>query len=84
VLLAELTRLGGSDLHLRAGSPPWARVDGLLDVLPDQPVLTAEDTGDILREVVRRDLVDRFAAGIEVDFGYDSPAGGRYRVNAYR
>ncbi|CAN5608035.1 type IV pilus twitching motility protein PilT [soil metagenome] len=83
-LLAELVRLGGSDLHLRAGSPPWARVDGLLDVLPDHATLRAEDTDAILRGVLRRDLVDRFTAGIEVDFGYDSPGGGRFRVNAYR
>ena len=83
-LLAELTRIGGSDLHLRAGSPPRARVEGTLDPLEGMDDLRPWETEVILHDVLRPDLVERFSAGHEVDFGYDADGGGRYRVNAYR
>ena len=41
-LLQVLSERRGSDLHLVSGSYPTVRVDGALQVLSDEPVVTAE------------------------------------------
>ncbi|WP_345710438.1 PilT/PilU family type 4a pilus ATPase [Kineococcus glutinatus] len=81
--LQALAQLRGSDLHLKAGSPPRVRIDGRLRAL-QAPVLTAEDTELMLHEVLRADLREEFARTNEADFAYSPPQGGRFRVNAFR
>ena len=82
--LRALVELRGSDLHCKAGSPPRVRIDGRLRQL-QAPALTAEDTGEMLRQILRPDLVEEFARTGEADFAHSLPGGGgRFRVNAFR
>ncbi len=82
--LRALVELRGSDLHCKAGSPPRVRIDGRLRQL-QAPALTAEDTEEMLRQILRPDLVEEFARTSEADFAHSLPGGGgRFRVNAFR
>jgi len=84
--LRELVRLGGSDLHLKVGAPPLARLDGLLAPLrPDAGALRPADTEAALAEL----LVDprrraEFDAEHEVDFSHGISGAGRFRLTAFR
>ena len=81
--LRALVELGGSDLHCKVGSPPRVRIDGLLRKLQTRP-LTAADTEEMIREVLRDDLATEFDKTSEADFAYSLPGVGRFRVNAFR
>ena len=81
LLPRALVESGGSDLHCKVGSPPRIRVDGVLTRLGSEP-LTAADTDAMVAEVMREDLVDRFAQTNDADFAYSIPGVGRVRVNA--
>jgi len=78
-LLAEVVRLGASDLHLSAGEPPWVRVDGRLRRLGAEPLPPQRV----------RELLDalpggrRARPGGAADFAIELPELGRFRVNVY-
>ena len=80
--LRALSEVGGSDLHIKVGSPPRVRIDGRLRKL-QAPVLSPTDTEHMVNEVLRADLVDDFARTHEADFAYSVPGLGRFRVNAF-
>jgi twitching motility protein PilT len=83
MLLSFLWEKRGTDLHLTAGSPPLARVDGELLAVPDQPVLKPADTEAIadilLDETDKATLVKR--GDVDFAFGFDHLA--RVRGSAY-
>jgi twitching motility protein PilT len=81
--LRALADCGGSDLHCKVGSPPRVRIDGRLRKLETRD-LTAADTEQMVREVLREDLVDDFDRTNEADFAYSLSGVGRFRVNAFR
>jgi twitching motility protein PilT len=81
--LRALVDCGGSDLHCKVGSPPRVRIDGRLRKLETRD-LTPPDTEQMVREVLREDLIDEFDSSNEADFAYSLPDVGRFRVNAFR
>jgi twitching motility protein PilT len=81
--LRALVECSGSDLHCKVGSPPRVRIDGRLRKLQTRD-LTAADTEQMVREVLRADLVEEFERSNEADFAYSLPGVGRFRVNAFR
>jgi twitching motility protein PilT len=81
--LRALADSGGSDLHCKVGSPPRVRIDGRLRKLQSRD-LVAADTEQMVREVLRADLVDEFARTNEADLAYSLPGIGRFRVNVFR
>ena len=74
---------GGSDLHLVSGQTPRIRINGVLE-----PVRFRElSTGDLellLAEIITPEQRERLDARLSVDFAYEVPGLGRFRVNAYR
>jgi twitching motility protein PilT len=81
--LRALVDCGGSDLHCKVGSPPRVRIDGRLRKLETRD-LTPADTEQMVREVLREDLIEEFERTNEADFAYSLPDVGRFRVNAFR
>lgn len=81
--LASLVAVKGSDLHIKAGSPPRVRIDGTLHSI-DYPELTPEDTEALVAEIIRSDQAKAFAETNEADFAYQKEGVGRFRVNALR
>lgn len=82
-LLDTVISEGGSDLHLSVGSHPIIRVSGSLVPLLQHPVLTQEDTMDMLKAMVPQERLETFAQKQSVDFSYSHTEQARFRVNGY-
>lgn len=81
-LLDFSVKHNASDLHLSAGVPPMIRVDGDVRKL-SLPSLAHSDVHrlvfDIMNDVQRREYEEK----LEVDFSFELPSVGRFRVNAF-
>ncbi|MGH2730680.1 MAG: type IV pilus twitching motility protein PilT [Actinomycetota bacterium] len=73
----------GSDLHVKAGGPPYVRVDGLLEKT-DFPAMTAADCERAAMELMSDEQARKFKLEGEMDFAYSEPGLGRFRVNVFR
>src|SRR5215212_9653147 len=82
-LINLLVREEGSDLHLKVGSPPVTRIQGLLAPVEGYGVLDLPDTEAFLAEIIPEPLVEEFESVGEADFSYETEDG-RFRVNAFR
>jgi twitching motility protein PilT len=76
---------GGSDLHLKVGSPPMARIDGELTPVGERP-LTDGDLEAVLALVTERTpmKLQQFQETGDVDTAYSAEGLGRFRVNGFR
>lgn len=82
-LLEKLISVGGSDLHLKVGSPPAYRIDGVLHPA-ELGALTAADTRNLLLSLLPDRLKDDIDDVTDIDFAYGKAGLGRFRVNGYR
>ena len=74
-----------SDLHLKVGAPPMARVNGALAPIPGAPPLKPQDTEDALATMVGDGPARReFDEEGEADFSYSIQQVSRFRVSAFR
>ncbi|MGH2850395.1 MAG: type IV pilus twitching motility protein PilT [Solirubrobacteraceae bacterium] len=85
--LHVLAASGGSDLHLKPGTLPRARIHGEIVLLDGDhwPVLEPSDTEAILDQLLagstrRAEFEERF----EIDLSRELPDVGRFRINARR
>jgi twitching motility protein PilT len=82
-LFRHLVEVGASDLHIKAGAPPFFRVDG--DLRPGEfPTLTPGDTESIAASLMPEPKAESFAESAEADFGYTLTGVGRFRINVFR
>ena len=82
--LRDLVAEEGSDLHLKAGSPPKIRQgDGRLVALAHAP-LSPQESESIAGTIIPEDRRERFHSAGEVDFAYGVTSVGRFRVNVFR
>lgn len=79
--LRRMVELKGSDLHLRAGSPPMWRLHGHLAPIPQEPVLTQEALGKLMREIASPEQWERYRERLDYDFAYAMGTEARFRVN---
>lgn len=82
-ILGHVTDVGGSDLHIKSGSPPRVRVNGELRPAPYAPVESA-DIDEALRIVMPVDRIEEFHKTGEADFSLSVAGLGRFRGNAFR
>src|ERR687894_2176512 len=82
-LLLEVIERHASDLHLTAGARPTVRVRGRLQPLEDYPVMTTEQTREIVYSILSNDQRQRLETEWQIDFAYSIPGHARFRVNAY-
>lgn len=82
-LLQSTIDTNASDLHLVSGVPPTLRVEGELVVLPSSPVLTPDQIGALLNEVLTSEQLERLTVNKEIDFSLSFSDKARFRVNAY-
>lgn len=81
-LLALCVAQGASDLHLSAGLPPMLRVDGEI-VRSELAVLEPQQVQAMLQGLMSEAQRAEFAATLDLDFSYELPGIGRFRVNAF-
>lgn len=81
-LLSALWDAQGTDLLLTVGMPPQIRVDGNLRPLEGAP-LTAEDTDELLAQLLTEDQAAVWKARREYDFSFSWHDHARIRGNAF-
>ncbi len=80
-LLHLTTRLGASDLHLKAGSPPVLRIRGDLQVQAQYEPLSAADLARLYEQVTNPEQRRRFEQELELDLSYELEGVARFRIN---
>ncbi len=82
-ILTEVVDRNASDLHITAGAQPTIRIRGKLVALDRYPVLTPEDTREIVYSILSSGQRQRLETDWQLDFAYSIPGRARFRVNAY-
>jgi twitching motility protein PilT len=81
-LLASCVHHDGSDLHIKADSPPLVRVYG--DLIPlDLEPLSADDAKWLCYSILTETQRQRFEDDMELDFAYQIEDVSRFRGNLY-
>ena len=75
---------GASDLHLRAGSHPVIRVNGVLKPLSGASKLNQDETLEMAFSMMSNRQKHHFKEVFEVDVGYGVSGLGRFRVNIFQ
>jgi twitching motility protein PilT len=82
-VLATVAQRRASDLHLTAGFPPAIREQGKVAPMEGFPVLTAQQTREVVYGILSEDQRKRFETNLQLDFAYAIPKVARFRVNCY-
>ena len=82
-LFRMMAEQGASDLHLISGQPPALRIDGELQRITGQAVLTQDTLQPLLHEILPGSKMDQFESTGDVDFGYEIPGLARFRSNLF-
>jgi twitching motility protein PilT len=83
--LRALVERGGSDLHIKVGSPAMARIEGHLGPLwGDSDPLGPGDTETAFAAIAPERTQKEFAEEGEADFAHAIAGIGRFRINAFR
>jgi twitching motility protein PilT len=71
-----------SDLHMKAGGPPYVRINGTLQV-SDFPAMTSADCERAALDIMTDGQAEIFKARGQVDFAISEPGLGRFRFNVF-
>ena len=82
-VLQRMVAERASDVHLTAGFPPAIRVRGRITPLEDYPVLTGQQTREIVYSILNSDQRKRFENELQLDLAYMIPGVARFRVNCF-
>lgn len=81
-LLISTVECGGSDLHIKVGTPPLVRIRG--DLVPlNAPLLTADDARQLSFAALSETQIERFKKDRELDFAYAIEGHARFRGNVF-
>jgi twitching motility protein PilT len=83
-LLQTAVASGASDLHLKVGSYPMMRVNGMLVVASEEKRLDRVDTETIAQAILGPDHVEKFKKNQDVDLAYSIDGLGRFRCNVFQ
>jgi twitching motility protein PilT len=82
-LLRALVEHKASDLHVTVGSPPIIRHDGEITPLPDRPVLTRDETRQLLLSIAPARNREEFERRHDTDFAHEVHGVARFRCNLF-
>ena len=82
-LFRIMAERGASDLHLISGQPPALPIDGELERITGQTVLTQDILHPLLHEILPGSKMELFESTGDVDFGYEIPGLARFRSNLF-
>ncbi|MBW4444094.1 MAG: type IV pilus twitching motility protein PilT [Plectolyngbya sp. WJT66-NPBG17] len=82
-LMEQLIEMGGSDLHLTAGLPPYFRISGHLQPIGDQ-VLNSEECQRLIFSMLNNTQRKMLEQNWELDCSYGVRGLARFRVNVYK
>jgi twitching motility protein PilT len=82
-LMEQLIEMGGSDLHISAGLPPYFRISGHLTPIGDEP-LTSEQCQRLIFSMLNNTQRKTLEQNWELDCAYGVKGLARFRVNVYK
>jgi twitching motility protein PilT len=82
-ILGIAMKAKGSDIHLKAGSPPIVRIDGQLRAIPQAERLASDTVRAMAFSIMNERQKKILDETYEVDLSYGVPGLGRFRVNAF-
>src|SRR6185436_3314856 len=81
-VLEKMIASRASDLHLKAGTAPIVRVDGVLYTL-DDPAPTAQELRDVCNQLLNDEQRLYFSTHNEIDFAFGVSGLARFRANIF-
>jgi twitching motility protein PilT len=81
-VLEKMIASRASDLHLKAGTPPVVRVDGVLYTLDDPPP-TAQELREVCNQLLNDEQRLYFSTHNEIDFAFGVSGLARFRANIF-
>ncbi|MBX3017130.1 MAG: type IV pilus twitching motility protein PilT [Bdellovibrionaceae bacterium] len=82
-LLKIMREQDASDLHVTSGAPPFLRLHGSMVPLSNFRDLSNQDVQGLLFEILSEKQKKQFIEKWELDFAYQIPGIGRFRVNMF-
>jgi twitching motility protein PilT len=81
-VLKSAVEQGCSDVHIVVGKPPMMRKNGEIKPIDSAfPVLSSEDTKELIYSILYEDQQARFEENLELDCSHDVPGLTRLRIN---
>jgi twitching motility protein PilT len=81
-VLESMIAARASDLHLKAGTPPVVRVDGILYTL-EEPAPSAQEVRDVCSQLLNDEQRLHFSTHNEIDFAFGVSGLARFRANIF-
>src|SRR6476646_7305365 len=81
-VLDKMIAARASDLHLKAGTPPVVRVDGVLYTL-DEPPPSAQELREVSQQLLNEEQRLYFTTHNEIDFAFGVSGLARFRANIF-
>jgi len=72
-----------SDLHIVVGQPPILRIDGVLQPIANEPVITPEEAQKIIKSFLTDKQFQLFENDREIDVSHEIDGGNRFRINCH-
>jgi twitching motility protein PilT len=82
-VLRRMVEAKASDVHLTPGFPPAIRDKGKIEPMEGFPVLTGQETREVVYGILNDDQRKRFETLKQLDFAYAIPNVARFRVNCF-
>lgn len=83
-LLASMGPIDASDLHIKAGYPPYFRVQGVLRAAKMAPIPDSEFVENMFLDLMPESRRGEYVESGSLDFALRRDSGDRYRVNLFR
>jgi len=81
-VLEKMIAARASDLHLKAGTPPVVRVDGVLYTL-DEPPPSSTELREVTQQLLNEEQRLYFSTHNEIDFAFGVSGLARFRANCF-
>jgi twitching motility protein PilT len=82
-VLTKMAEVKASDVHLTAGFPPAMRDKGKIVAMEGFPILSGQETREVVFGILNDDQRKRFENNQQLDFAYAIPGVARFRVNCF-
>ena len=82
-VLRRMVEARASDVHLTPGFPPAIRDKGKIAPMEGFPVLSGQDTREVVFGILNDDQRKRFENAKQLDFAYEMAGVARFRVNLF-
>jgi twitching motility protein PilT len=82
-VLRRMVEANASDVHITPGVPPAIREKGKISHMEGFPVLSGQETREVVYSILNEDQRKRFENNKQLDFAYAIPNVARFRVNCF-